>query len=63
MVKVITDNGGRAIAVQGDVSKEANVIRLFEETKKAFGTLDIFGQQRGPSAILTYWTGIGRNVS
>src|SRR5258707_1979439 len=41
VVKAITDNGGIAIAVQGDVSKEADVIRLFEETKKAFGTLDI----------------------
>ena len=37
----ITDNGGIAIAVQADVSKEADVTRLFEETKKAFGTLDI----------------------
>ncbi len=41
MVKAITDNGGIAIAVKADVSKEADVIRLFEETKKAFGTLDI----------------------
>lgn len=41
VVKAITDNGGVAIAVQADVSKEADVIRLFEETKKAFGTLDI----------------------
>ncbi|MBF4517470.1 glucose 1-dehydrogenase [Flavobacterium sp. ANB] len=41
VVKEITDNGGTAIAVQADVSKEADVIRLFEETKKAFGTLDI----------------------
>ena len=41
VVKSITDNGGTAISVQGDVSKEADVIRLFEETKKAFGTLDI----------------------
>src|SRR3984957_3027383 len=41
VVKAITDNGGRAIAVQGDVSNEADVIRLFEETKKAFGSLDI----------------------
>lgn len=40
VVKTITDNGGTAIAVQADVSKEADVIRLFEETKKAFGTLD-----------------------
>ena len=41
VVKAITDNGGIAIAVQADVSKEADVTRLFEETKKAFGTLDI----------------------
>lgn len=37
VVKSITDNGGIAIAVQADVSKEADVIRLFEETNKAFG--------------------------
>lgn len=42
VVKVITDNGGTAISVQADVSKEADVNRLFEETKKTFGTsLDI----------------------
>jgi 3-oxoacyl-[acyl-carrier protein] reductase len=41
VVKEITDNGGIAISVQADVSKESDVIRLFEETKKAFGTLDI----------------------
>jgi 3-oxoacyl-[acyl-carrier protein] reductase len=41
VVKEITNNGGIAISVQGDVSNEADVIRLFEETKKAFGTLDI----------------------
>ncbi|WP_198175244.1 SDR family NAD(P)-dependent oxidoreductase [Spirosoma telluris] len=41
VVKEITDKGGIAIAVQADVSKEADVARLFDETKKAFGTLDI----------------------
>lgn len=41
VVKEITDNGGIAIAVQADVSKEADVNRLFEETNKAFGSLDI----------------------
>jgi len=41
VVKFITDNGGIAIAVQADVSKESDVIRLFEETEKVFGTLDI----------------------
>jgi 3-oxoacyl-[acyl-carrier protein] reductase len=41
VVKEITDNGGTAIAVQADVSKEADVTRLFEETKKTFGALDV----------------------
>lgn len=41
VVKAIIDNGGTAIAVQADVSKEADVIRLFEETEKAYGTLDV----------------------
>ena len=41
VVKAITDNGGIAISVQADVSKVADVTRLFEETKKAFGTLDV----------------------
>ena len=41
VVKAITDNGGIAIAVQADVSNEADVIRLFDETRKAFGKLDI----------------------
>src|SRR5437588_10064723 len=41
VVKEITDNGGLAIAVQADVSNEADVTRLFDETRKAFGTLDV----------------------
>jgi len=41
VVKAITDNGGIAIAVQADVSNEADVTRLFEETQKAYGGLDI----------------------
>lgn len=41
LVNTITDKGGIAISVQGDISKEADVIRLFEETRKAFGKVDI----------------------
>lgn len=41
VVKGITDTGGTAIAVQGDVSNQADVTRLFAETQKAFGRLDI----------------------
>ncbi|OMP75501.1 MULTISPECIES: SDR family NAD(P)-dependent oxidoreductase [unclassified Chitinophaga] len=41
VVKEITDNGGTAISVQADVSNETDVNRLFENTQKTFGTLDI----------------------
>lgn len=41
VVQAITNQGGVAIAVQADVSNEADVNRLFAETKQAFGTLDI----------------------
>lgn len=47
VVKAITDNGGTAIAIQGDVSKKSDVTRLFEETKNAFGTLDILVNNAG----------------
>lgn len=41
VVEEITQNGGTAIAVQADISKVADIKRLFEEAKKAFGRLDI----------------------
>jgi 3-oxoacyl-[acyl-carrier protein] reductase len=47
VVKRITDKGGKAIAVQGDVSKPADITRLFSETKKAFGKLDILVNNAG----------------
>lgn len=48
--KVVSDivaAGGKAVAVQGDVSKEADVVRLFEETKKAFGPANILVNNAG----------------
>ncbi len=39
--------GGKAIIVQGDVSKQADVDRLFAETKKAFGKVDILVNNAG----------------
>ena len=47
VVKRITGKGGKAIAVQGDVAKTADVQRLFAETKKAFGTLDVLVNNAG----------------
>jgi len=37
VIQEITSHGGRAIAVQGDVSKREDIVRLFDETEKAFG--------------------------
>jgi 3-oxoacyl-[acyl-carrier protein] reductase len=36
----IKANGGKAIAIKGDVAKAADMQRLFAETKKAFNRLD-----------------------
>jgi len=47
VVKEITSKGGKAVAVQADVSKEKDVERLFAETKKAYGRLDILVNNAG----------------
>jgi 3-oxoacyl-[acyl-carrier protein] reductase len=47
VVKRVTQKGGKAIAVQADVSKPADIERLFTETKKAFGRLDILVNNAG----------------
>lgn len=47
VVADIVKKGGKAIAVQGDVSKAADVKRLFQETKKAYGRLDVLVNNAG----------------
>ena len=47
VVGEITAAGGRAVPVQGDVSKAADVARLFEETRKAFGAPDVLVNNAG----------------
>jgi 3-oxoacyl-[acyl-carrier protein] reductase len=47
VVAEITSNGGKAIAVQANVAKQAEIDRLFCETKKAFGRLDILVNNAG----------------
>jgi 3-oxoacyl-[acyl-carrier protein] reductase len=47
VVADITHAGGKAIAVQGDMSKAADVQRLFAETAAAFGRLDILVNNAG----------------
>lgn len=41
VVNSIISKGGEAIAIQADVSKAADVARLFQSTAEAFGKLDI----------------------
>jgi NAD(P)-dependent dehydrogenase (short-subunit alcohol dehydrogenase family) len=39
-VSMVEEAGGRAIGIQGDVSVEADVLRMFDATEAAFGKLD-----------------------
>lgn len=47
VVAEIVGKGGKAVAVKADVSKAADVGRLFDETKKAFGSLDVLVNNAG----------------
>jgi len=47
VVDEIIATGGRAIAIQADVAKSAEVARLFERAKEAFGVLDILVNNAG----------------
>lgn len=43
----IQKSGGKAITVQADVSRQADVDRLFETAKKTFGSIDILVNNAG----------------
>ena len=47
VVADIAAKGGKAVAVQGDVSKSKDVERIFAETKKQFGSLDVLVNNAG----------------
>jgi len=47
IVGEITGNGGKAVAIQANLANEPDVRRLFAETKKAFGTLDVLINNAG----------------
>ena len=47
VVADIKAKGGKAVAVQGDVAKAKDVQRIFAETKKAFGRLDVLVNNAG----------------
>ncbi len=47
VVSQIISEGGKAIAIQADVSKAEDVKRMFEETKKALGSIDVLVNNAG----------------
>jgi 3-oxoacyl-[acyl-carrier protein] reductase len=47
VVERIQKKGGKAIAVQADVSKPADITRLFKETSAKFGKLDVLVNNAG----------------
>lgn len=47
VVAAIAAQGGRAIAVQGDMAKAADVRRLFDAAREAYGKLDILVNNAG----------------
>jgi 3-oxoacyl-[acyl-carrier protein] reductase len=47
VARAINDNGGTAIAVGADVSRAADVVRLFNEVDSAFGRLDVLVNSAG----------------
>ena len=47
VVDEITKRGGKAIAIQGNVTKKSEVERLFAEAEKAFGKIDILVNNAG----------------
>ncbi|WP_431048918.1 glucose 1-dehydrogenase [Roseateles sp. L2-2] len=51
VVAEIKQSGGKAVAIQADFSKTADIRRLFEESKRAFGTLDILVNNAGVYAF------------
>jgi len=51
VVREIIGNGGRAVAVQGDVAQRSDAQRLVAEAKKAFGRLELFGPEAVDDAV------------
>jgi 3-oxoacyl-[acyl-carrier protein] reductase len=47
VVSEITANGGKAVAVQADVANKADIDRLFAETKKTYGQVDVLVNNAG----------------
>jgi 3-oxoacyl-[acyl-carrier protein] reductase len=51
VARKINASGGRAIAVQADVSKPGDVVRLFDATENEFGGVDVLVNNAGIMAL------------
>jgi 3-oxoacyl-[acyl-carrier protein] reductase len=51
VVQEIESQGGRAIAIQGSVANQADVLRLFDETEQKLGAIDIVVNVAGVSVF------------
>jgi 3-oxoacyl-[acyl-carrier protein] reductase len=47
VVRRINDKGGKAVAIQADLSRPDDIRRLFEQTKGAYGKLDVLVNNAG----------------
>jgi 3-oxoacyl-[acyl-carrier protein] reductase len=47
VVAAITSQGGKAVAVQANLAREADIRRLFAEAKRVFGRLDVLVNNAG----------------
>ena len=47
IVRAITEGGGQAIAIQADVSKSADVTRMFDQAVNTFGSIDVLVNNAG----------------
>ena len=47
VVAEITGKGGKAVAIQGDVSKSGDVERLYVDTRNSFGRIDVLVNNAG----------------
>jgi len=54
VVQAIKAEGGKALAVQGDVSRLADAQRIFDEATRAFGTPNVLVNNAGVSAFAAF---------
>src|SRR6266853_1299497 len=62
LVSQITREGGKASAIQADVSKAADVKRMFEKTKEVFGSVNVLGTILATQEALRYFPSSGGSI-